>query len=102
MNKLKARSLLKKHDNQSFYAVTKKGFSCLWLQICSDSFFKNPMISKTMKTDLLQLAAHPSQIEEAYDFIHRGLSMLTQQLAINSRSFKNVNFPYVFEGKGLS
>jgi len=37
-----------------------------------------------MKTDLLQLAAHPSQIEEAYDFIHRGLSMLTQQLAINS------------------
>jgi len=48
----------------------------------SFSFFKNPMISKTMKTDLLQLAAHPSQIEEAYDFIHRKLSSVHPEMAI--------------------
>ncbi|MBW6521809.1 MAG: hypothetical protein K0A99_12510 [Desulfoarculaceae bacterium] len=82
MNKLKARGVLKKHDNKSFYVVTQKGFSWLWLQICSSSFFKNPMISRTIKNDALQLAARPSQIEEAYDSIHLGLSKLTQQLAI--------------------
>jgi len=84
MNKLKARGVLKKCDNQSFYVVTKKGFAWLWLEICSAIHFKNPMISRTMKNDALQLAAQPSQIEEGYDYIHRGLSKLTQQLAINS------------------
>jgi len=82
MNKLKARGVLKKHDKQSFYVVTKRGFSYLWLQICSGNFFKNPMISRTIKNDALKLAAQPSQIEEAYDSIQKGLSKLTQQLAI--------------------
>ena len=40
------------------------------------------MISMTIKNDALQLAAQPSQIEEAYDSIQKGLSKLTQQLAI--------------------
>lgn len=84
MNKLKARGVVIKNNNQSFYTVTKKGFSWLWLEICSANHFKNPMISRTMKNDVLQLAAQPSQIEEAYDSIQRGLSMLTQQLAINT------------------
>ena len=84
MNKLKARGVVIKNNNQSFYTVTKKGFSWLWLEICSANHFKNPMISRTMKNDILRLAAHPSQIEEAYDSIQRGLSMLTQQLAINA------------------
>jgi len=48
--------------------------------------FKNPMISRTMKNDALQLATQPSKIEEAYDHIHRGLFQLTQQLAINARA----------------
>jgi len=82
MNKLKARGVLKKRDNQSFYVVTQNGFSYLWLQICSDNHFKNPMISRTMKNDVLQFAAQPSQIEEAYGLIHQGLSQLTRQLAI--------------------
>ena len=84
MNKLKARGVLKKTDNKSFYTVTKTGFSYLWLEICSCNHFKNPMISRTMKNGIIHLAAQPSQIEEAYDQIHRGLSQLTQQLAINS------------------
>ncbi len=84
MNKLKARGVLIKSNNKSFYVVTKIGFSWLWLEICSGNHFKYPMISRTMKNDFLQLAAQPSQIEEAYDSIQRGLSKLTQQLAINS------------------
>jgi hypothetical protein len=63
--------------------VTQKGFSYLWLEICSDNHFKNPMILRTIKNDALKLAAQPSQIEEAYISIQRGLSKLTQQLVIN-------------------
>jgi hypothetical protein len=54
----------KKYENQSFYVVTQKGFSWLWLEICSDNFFKNQMISRTIKNDVLQFAAQPSQISE--------------------------------------
>ena len=84
MNKLRARGILVKSNYKSFYTVTKKGFTWLWLEICSDNYFKNPMISRSMKNDILRFAAQPSQIEEAYDLIHRGLSQLTQQLAINA------------------
>jgi hypothetical protein len=84
MNKLKARGILVKSNYKSFYTVTEKGFAWLWLTICSDNHFKNPMISRTMKNDVLKFAAQPSQIEEAYDLIHQGLSQLTQQLAINA------------------
>lgn len=84
MSKLKARGVLIKSNNKSFYTVTKKGFSWLWLEICSDNFFINPMISRTMKNDVLQFAAQPSQIEETDGSIQRGLSQLAQQLAINS------------------
>ncbi len=83
MNKLKARNVLNKIDNKSFYTVTKTGFSYLWLEICSNNHFKNPMISRTMKNGILKLAAQPSQIEEAYESIQKGLALLTQQLAIN-------------------
>jgi hypothetical protein len=83
MKKLKARNVLKKTDDKSFYTVTKTGFSYLWLEICASNHFKNPMISRTMKNDAIKLAAQPSQIEEAYESLHKGLALLTQQLAIN-------------------
>ena len=53
----------------------------LWLEICSGSHFKNPMISRIMKKEILQIAEQPSQIEEAYGLIHRGLTQITGQLA---------------------
>ena len=43
---------------------------------------QKPYDFKDHKNDVLQLAAQPSQIEEAYDSIQKGLSKLTQQLAI--------------------
>lgn len=78
LNKLKARGVLTKQDNQSFYVVTKKGFSWLWLEICSGNLFKNPMISRIMKNDVLQKAAQPSKIEEAFGMIQGGLSQLRE------------------------
>ena len=54
-----------------------------------------------MKNDVLQFAAQPSQIEEAYNSIQQGLSKLTQQLGINPWSWKNENFSHVFEVKSI-
>jgi len=45
MNKLKARGVLK-----------KTGFSYLWLEICSNNHFKNPMFSRTIKNAVIKNA----------------------------------------------
>ena len=64
--------------------VTKSGWDWLWLEICSVNHFKNPMISRGMKNQVLKIAEQPSQIEKAYDLIQDGLSKLTQELAMIS------------------
>ena len=86
MKKLKVRGVVSKAKHKSFYGVTEKGWMWLWLEICSGSHFKNPMISRTMKNEALQIAAQPSLIEEAYDLIHRGLTQITGQLAVISKT----------------
>jgi len=80
--KLRARGVVVKMKNKSFYRVTQKGWSWLWLEITCNTYFKNPMISKNFKLEAAQLAEQPSQIEEAYDLINRGLSQITRELAV--------------------
>jgi len=80
--KLRARGVVLKMKNKSFYRVSQKGWSWLWLEITSNTYFKNPMISKNFKLEAAQLAEQPSQIEEAYDLINQGLSQITRELAV--------------------
>jgi hypothetical protein len=54
------------------------------LQISSQAYFKNPIISKICKKELLVNAEQPSKIEEAYEAINLGLSTITQELALCS------------------
>jgi len=84
MNKLRARGGLSKLKNKSFYRVTDDGWKWFWLEICSNDYFKNPMISKTFKKGLPQFPEQPSKIEQAYHLIHSGLSQLTQELGVIS------------------
>ncbi len=84
MNKLKVRGVVEKVKKKSFDVVTEKGWSCLWLEICSQQHFKNPMISRKFRTELSQICEQPSAIEQANDLIHRGLSQITSQLAVIS------------------
>jgi len=44
--------------------------------------FENPIISKSFKRDLQNNVAHPSNIEEAYSLLHKGLGLITHELAI--------------------
>jgi hypothetical protein len=50
MNKMKARDVISKSNNKSFYRVTETGWKWLWLEICPANNMKNPMISRIMKT----------------------------------------------------
>jgi hypothetical protein len=84
MNKMKARDVISKPKNKSFYRVTETGWKWLWLEICSVNHLKNPMISRVMKNQVLKIAEQPSQIEKAYELIQEGLTKLTQELAVIS------------------
>lgn len=80
--KLRARGVVIKSKSKSFYRVSQKGWSWLWLEIVAGSYFKNPMISKSYKKEVARIVEQPSKIEEAYDFISRGLSQFTSELAV--------------------
>ncbi len=84
MNKLKVRGVVEKQKNKSFYRVTEIGWKWLWLSICSESHFKNPMISRCTKKHPSRNAEQPSYIEAAYSLLDQGLSLLTQELAVIS------------------
>ncbi len=84
MNKMKARYVISKPNNKSFYRVTETGWKWLWLEICSVNHLKSPMISRIMKKQVLNIAKQPSQIEKAYKLIQEGLYELTQWLAVIS------------------
>jgi len=84
MNKMKAREIISKPNNKSFYRVTETGWKWLWLEICSANHLKNPMISRVMKNQALKIAEQPSRIEKAYELIQEGLCKLTQELAVIS------------------
>ena len=82
MNKLRVRGIVEKKKSISFYRVTDTGWKWLWLSICSDRHFKNPMISRCTKKQPPRGAEQPSQIEAAYSFLDQGLSLLNQELAV--------------------
>jgi len=84
MNKLRVRGIVEKNKGMSFYRVTGTGWKWLWISICSERYFKNPMISMGSKKTPSFSADQPSKIEAAYSMLNQGLSVLTQELALIS------------------
>lgn len=82
MQKLIARNVIKKLKNKSFYIVTSKGWQWMWVAISSISHFRNPIISKIYKKEIIQSCAQPSKIEEVYDLINHALTQFTQEMAM--------------------
>lgn len=82
LKKLSSRNIVKKVKGKSFYIVTEFGWKWLWATICSNDFFKNPIISRCFKNDLKNTASQPSNIEKSYDLIHQGLTLITLELAM--------------------
>ena len=84
IGKLIVRGAIKKKKNSSFYHVTENGWKWLWASISTTTFLKNPIISKSFKNSAAQIATQPSKIEEAYEMIDNGLSLITRELALIS------------------
>jgi hypothetical protein len=84
LNKLRVRDIVEKKKSMSFYRVTDSGWKWLWVSICAERHFKNPMISMVTKTSSSFKAEQPSKIEAAYFMLDQGLSVLTQELAMVS------------------
>jgi len=82
LNKLRVRGVVEKHKSLSFYRVTDIGWKWLWVSICAERHFKNPMISMVSKNTPCSRPEQPSKIEAAYSVLDRGLSVLTQELAL--------------------
>ena len=80
--KMRGRGVIVKVKDKSFYKVTPKGWTWLWLEITSSSYFKNPIISKNFKKEAAHLAEQPYKIEEAYDLIDQGLAQITSELGL--------------------
>ena len=80
--KLRVRGIVHKNKRNSFYRVTQKGWSLLWVEFTARHHFKNPMISKNFKKEVASIAEQPSKIEEAYALIDKGLTQLKQEVAI--------------------
>ena len=84
LNKLRVRGIVEKKKSMSFYKVTVTGWKWLWVSICAERHFKNPMISMTSKTTPCSRPEQASKIEGAYSMLDQGLSVLTQELALIS------------------
>jgi len=52
-----------------------------------------------MKNQVLKIANEPTQIEMAYELIQKWLPKSTQEVAMISKSSKNVNFSHVIKDK---
>ena len=84
MNKLRARGIIEKIKNKAFYKVTSLGWKWIWLEITSQEYFKNPIISKIYKNELIKTVEQPNKIEEAYVALNHGLTTITQELPLCS------------------
>ena len=84
LNKLRVRGIVEKDKSMSFYRVTDMGWKWLWVSICAERHFKNPMISMGSKKAPSFSAEQPSKIEAAYSMLDQGLTVLTQELALIS------------------
>jgi len=82
LRKLIVLGVVQKKKGKSFCQVTPDGWKWLCVVITSNSYLKNPMISKSFKKEVTREALQPSKIEEAYDLINWGLTQITSELAL--------------------
>jgi hypothetical protein len=84
MNKLRVPGVVEKQKNKPFYMITQIGWKWLWLSICAELHFNNPMIPGIIKNQPARTPEQLSQIEAAYSLLNKGLKLLNQKFAVIS------------------
>ena len=56
----------------------------MWASISSKQFFKNPVISASLKCNSYTPSVEPSKLEEGLGLVNQGLSQITRELAMTA------------------
>ena len=82
MQKLRARGLIERVQGKQLYRLTESGFQVLWLKLTSNSHFADPLITRTYRKKAARILSQPSKMEEAYDLLDQGLTLIAQELHV--------------------
>ncbi|SLM31261.1 conserved hypothetical protein [Desulfamplus magnetovallimortis] len=56
----------------------------MWASITARHYFKNPVISASLKCNCYAAPNQPSELEEGLGLVNQGLSQITRALAVNA------------------
>ena len=82
LRKLRVRGLVDRVQGKHLYRVTESGWRVMWLKLSSNSYFVDPLITKTYRQEAERILSQPSQFEEAYTLLNRGLTIISKELFI--------------------
>ena len=82
MQKLRVRGLIERVQGKQLYRLTETGFQVLWLKLMSNSHFADPLITRTYRKEAARILSQPSKIEQAYDLLDQGLTLIAQELHV--------------------
>lgn len=80
LQKLRVRCLVEKIQSKQKYRLTESGFRILWVKWTSNFYFCDPIITRTYRKEARRILSQPSKMEEAYDHLDRGLTLITHEL----------------------
>ena len=80
IRKLRVRGLMEKTQGKQYYRLTETGFRILWAKWTSNSYFCDPVITRTYRKEARKILSQPSKMEEAYALLDRGLTLITTEL----------------------
>ncbi len=80
--KYRARGWVEKMKGKSYYRVTELGYAMMWVKTASKMHFENPIISTLCKIGVKQSVSQPSRLEQGYDLVQSGLTLITKELCV--------------------
>jgi len=80
LRKLRVRGLVERVQNKQSYRLTEIGFRVLWLRLSSNLYFTDPLITRTYRREANRILSQPSNFEQAYELLDRGLTLICQEL----------------------
>lgn len=82
LQKLRVRGLVERLQGKQLYRLTEVGWRVLWIQLSSNLYFAGPLITRTYRKEAARILSQPSNFEEAYSLLNRGLTLISKELFI--------------------
>ena len=82
LRKLRVRGLVERLQGKHSYRLTEIGFRVLWLNLSSNLYFVDPLLTRIYRREAARILSQSSKFEEAYSLLNRGLTLITEELFI--------------------